>query len=596
MNSVKMLFNKYFDYIFKLIVKKISAKRLILILSFIVGLLAGIAAIFLKNAVHYLSAFIFESQNVSKVNLLYFIIPLTGIFITVIFVRKFIKDDIGHGVTKVLYSMSKSNGYLKPHNMFSSLIGAIFTVGSGGSVGLEAPIVLTGSSIGSNLSRKFKLNYKYTLLLIGCGAAGAIAGIFKAPIAGVIFALEVLMLDLTLWSIIPLLISSATAATLASFLMGKDVLFNFTPDVNTYMQNLHWYLVLGIFTGLVSVYFTRGTIFIEENMKKITNPYHRLFFGSIILGCLIFIFPPLFGEGYNTLRLLLTDNSEKLLNSTFIYHLKDNFWIWLAFLLLILFFKVIAMTLTTSSGGVGGIFAPSLFSGGLSGFIVAKALNQLSFIQVSEKNFALAGMAGVMSGVMHSPLTAIFLIGEITGGYALFIPLIIVSATSFITVRLFVPYSIYTHRLAQRGELITHDKDKTTFLLMNIDELIETNFEILNPDSKLRDLVNAISRSSRNVFPVIDSDGKMVGILTLNDVRQIVFNHELYDKIYIRNLMYFPEVYVNYNDSLETIANKIESSGHYNVPVLQEGKYIGFVSRAKVFSAYRKFIKDFSEE
>ncbi|MBN2518895.1 MAG: chloride channel protein [Bacteroidales bacterium] len=588
--------NKLIKKIFNWRIENINQKRFTLILSFFCGLLGGLAAVILKNAVHYTQYFLTKGMNVESINILYLAYPIIGIILTVIFIRFLIKDQIGHGVSRILYAISKNKGYLKPHNNYSSMVSSTLTIGFGGSVGLEAPIVLTGASVGSTLGRMFKLNYKNTVLLIGCGTAGAIAGIFKAPITGVIFALEVLMLDLTLWSIIPLLISGVSGATLATFLLGKEVIFNFTLNETSYLNHLHYFILLGLIAGFVSVICTRGTIFIEEKFNLIKSSYLKIAIGGLLLSLLIFLFPPLYGEGYNVLTTLLKGNGTDLANFSIFYNLKDQFWVFTGFLVLLLFFKIIAMTATTGAGGVGGIFAPTLFMGGITGYIVARVLNVFNFIHVSEKNFALVGMAGMMAGVMHAPLTAIFLIAEITGGYALFIPLIITSTISYLTIMYFEPHSIYTHRLAQRGELMTHDKDKTAFLLMNIDELIENDFVKIRSNATLGDLVKAVSQSRRNVFPVVDNDDKMVGILTLNDIRNIIFKPELYNEIYVRNIMYFPEVFVSYYDTLGEIADKIESSGRFNVPVLKDGKYMGFVSRAKVFSAYRKLIKDFSKE
>lgn len=586
--SIKNLFFKK--------IENLNQKRFIYFLSFICGIIGGLAAVILKNAVHYTYQLLTKGMDIENVNLLYLAYPIIGIIITVLFVKYFVKDHISHGVSRILYAISKNKGFLKNHNNYTSMVASTFTVGFGGSVGLEAPIVLTGASIGSNLSRLFHLNYKNTILLIGCGTAGAIAGIFKAPITGVIFGLEVLMLDLTLWSIIPLLIAGVTGATISSFLMGKEVIFSFTLNETAYLSNLHWYILLGIVTGLVSVFFTRASIFIETKFAIIKKPYLKIIIGGLTLSLLIFLFPPLFGEGYNALIELLHGNGKELANSSIFYGLKDNFWAFTIFLILILIFKIVAMMATTGAGGVGGVFAPALFMGGITGYTVARILNYFKFINVSEVNFSLVGMAGVMAGVMHAPLTGIFLIAEITGGYALFIPLIITATISFITIMFFEPHSIYTYNLAKRGELMTHDKDKSAFLLMNIDELIETDFEIVNSEASLGELVQAISKSKRNVFPIVKEDGSLVGVLTLNDVRDIIFKPELYNKVLVKNLMYYPEVYVSYYDTLGEIADKIESSGRYNVPVLKDKKYLGFVSRAKVFSAYRKMIKDFSKE
>ncbi len=588
-----------FKYIKKILLwrsRNLNHRKYILILSLISGTIGGLAAVILKNAVHYTNYLLTHGLNESNASIWYFAYPIIGILITVIFIKLFVKDNIGHGVSRILYAISKNKSYLKSHNNYSSMIASTMTIGFGGSVGLEAPIVLTGASIGSSIGRLLKLNYRNTTLLIGCGVAGAIAGIFKAPITGVIFGLEVLMLDLSMWSIIPLLISGVSGALIANFLLGKDVIFSFTLNETSYLNNIHWFILLGIITGLISVFFTRTTNFIEDKFSQFNKWYYKIAVGGLILSLLIFLFPPLYGEGYTTLITLLKGNGTDLANTSIFYNLKSHFWVFTGYLILVMFFKVIAMASTTAAGGVGGIFAPTLFVGGVAGYVFARILNIFNFINVSEKNFALVGMAGMMAGVMHAPLTAIFLIAEITGGYGLFIPLIAASTVSFITIMAFEPHSIYTHHLAERGELLTHDKDQSAFILMNIDDLIEKDFNKVHPDASLRQLVEVFSKSKRNVFPIVDDEDNMVGVLTLNDIREIMLKHELYDKVKVSSIMYFPEVYVSYNDTLSQIAEKIEESGRYNVPVLKDGKYMGFVSRAKVFTAYRKLIKDFSEE
>jgi len=576
--------------------KNLNHRRYIFILSLFCGVIGGLAAVILKNAIHYTHHFLTHGLNESNASIWYMIYPIIGILFTVVFIKLVVKDNIGHGVSRILYAISKNKSYLKPHNNYSSMIASTMTIGFGGSVGSEAPIVLTGASIGSNIGRVFKLNYKNTTLLIGCGVAGAIAGIFKAPITGVIFGLEVLMLDLTMWSVIPLLISGVSGALLASLLLGKDVIFSFTLNETSYLSNILWYIVLGILTGLISVFFTRATNFIEDRFNRFNLWYQKVLIGGLILSLLIFIFPPLYGEGYNTLTTLLKGNGTDLANTSIFYNLKGHFWAFTGYLIFVMLFKVIAMASTNAAGGAGGVFAPTLFVGGLAGYIFSRILNIFDFIHLSEKNFTLVGMAGMMAGVMHAPLTAIFLIAEITGGYELFIPLIAASTISYITIMAFEPHSIYTHHLAKRGELLTHDRDQSAFILMNIDELIEKDFNKVCPEATLRELVQVFSKSKRNVFPVVDEEENMVGILTLNDIREIMLKHELYDVIKVSSIMYFPEVYVSYYDTLSQIAEKIEESGRYNVPVLKNGKYMGFVSRAKVFSAYRKLIKDFSKE
>ncbi|MBI4649068.1 MAG: chloride channel protein [Bacteroidia bacterium] len=577
--------------------KHIPQRQFVLILSFVIGALGGMAAIILKNTVYYTYHFLTTGFDVGAANILYLACPLSGIFLTVIFVNKIIRDNISHGIMRILYAISRKESVIKPHNTYSSLVSSTLTVGFGGSVGLEAPILLTGASIGSNIGQLVRLNYKTRTLFIGCGVAGALAGIFKAPIAAVIFCLEVLMLDLTTWSVIPLLISSVTGAVLANFLLGKEVLFYFAVKTPFIPSNIHYYILLGIITGLFSIYFTRITMYVEDIFAKIRNQYYRLITGGIILGLLIFIFPPLFGEGYESMKSILSGNVQELTENSFFHSLKDNYWFFLFFLLLILFFKVIAMSTTTGSGGIGGIFAPALFMGGITGFIISRLINNISFIHVSESNFTLAGMAGFISGVIYAPLTAIFLIAEITGGYELFIPLIVTSTISYSIVRYFDKHSIYTKRLAERGELITHHKDKAVLSLLKLKKEIEHDFISINPNATLKELVNAVSKSHRNVFPVVDEKNGFLGVVLLDNIRHVIFNKELYDTSFVHEYMMTPQHIVSLDDSMETVMKKFEESGYWNMPVVNsEGKYIGFVSKSKIFSAYRKILIDFSDD
>ena len=503
--------------------------------------------------------------------------------------------------------------------MWSSMIGSTFTVGFGGSVGLESPIVATGSAIGSNIGRLFRLNYKTTTLLLGCGAAGAIGGIFSAPVAAVVFALEVLMLDLTTSSIIPLLISAISGTAISYMLMGKGVMFHIGEIDPLVLGNFPYYILLGLCTGFFSIYFTRGTKYIESLMEHLGKLYfkwdktrkrfvreeitgkkififQRLVIGGAILGLLIFLCPPLFGEGYEGLKMILNGQSADLANGSIFYHLKENRYWLLVFLCLVLTLKVIAMAVTTGSGGVGGVFAPSLFTGGVSGFILANVLNMFPFISVSEKNFVLAGMAGVMSGVMHAPLTAIFLITEITGGHGLFIPLSLTAAFSFVTSRYIEPHSIYTNRLAKRGELITHDKDKAILTLLRTNKLIENDFITVRPEQNLGDLVKIISKSKRNIFPVIDSNSKFVGAVLLDDIRNIIFQPELYKKVYISEMITPAPTLIELNETMESVMDKFEKTGAWNLPVVENGKYVGFLSKSKIFSSYRHLLQQFYEE
>lgn len=588
---------KFYQNIHSWRLRHISARNFILILSFIAGSLGGLAAVILKNAVYLSHSLLISLISLKSFNLLYLLLPFIGIFITYLYVKYFVKDHIGHGISKILRSISKSNSIIKAHNMYTSLVASTITVSFGGSVGLEAPIVLTGSAIGSNLGRYLRLDYKTITLLVGCGAAGALAGIFKAPIAAVIFALEVLMLDLTMASLIPLLIASVSGAILAYFFMGPGVLFSFGVTAHPFsIINLPFYILLGLFCGLVSIYFTKANLSIEKQFRRIPQKFIRMLTGGAITSLLVFLFPPLFGEGYGMLTNLLDGNGMKILDGSIFSSMGNNYFLLLLFLGLILIFKVVAMSATTGGGGVGGIFAPSLFMGGITGFFMSKSVNFFLNERLPENNFALAGMAGVMAAVMHAPLTAIFLIAEITGGYQFFVPLMVTSVVAFLTIIPFEPHSIYTKRLAQAGELITHHKDKAVLSRLSIEKLIEKNFITTGPDVTLGEFVKLVARSERNVFPVIDPENNFLGVIFINEIRHIIFEHEQYNSVFIRNLMFMPDTIVEQDSTMEDVAQKFAESSDYNLPVLKKGKYIGFVSRANVFSAYRKLVKDFSND
>jgi len=589
--------SKFYQKIHSWRLRHISPGNFILILSLIAGILGGLAAIALKNAVHLSHSILMSVISIKSFNLLYLILPFIGVFLTYLFVKYLVKDTIGHGISRVLQAISKSNSIIKAHNMYTSLVASTITVSFGGSVGLEAPIILTGSAIGSNLGRYLRLDYKTITLLVGCGAAGALSGIFKAPVAAVIFALEVLMLDLTMASLIPLLISSAAGAILAYFFMGNDVLFSFQVEAHPFtMRNLPFYALLGLLCGLVSIYFTKANMSIEKQFQRIPKGFLRLLAGGSITSLLVFLFPPLFGEGYETLNNLLHGNGMKVLDGSIFSSMGNNYFLLLLFLVFILIFKVVAMSATTGGGGVGGVFAPSLFMGGITGFFLSKVVNFFLNGRLPESNFALAGMAGVMAAVMHAPLTAIFLIAEITGGYQFFVPLMITSVVAYLTIIPFEPHSIYTKRLAETGELITHHKDKAVLSRLSIQNLIEKNFITTGPDITLGEFVKLVAKSQRNVFPVTDTENNFLGVIFINDIRHIIFEHDQYDSIYIRNLMYMPDTLLDEKATMEDVAQKFAETAHYNLPVLKDGKYIGFVSRANVFSAYRKLVKDFSND
>jgi CIC family chloride channel protein len=554
------------------------------------------AAVIMKNAIHYTHVLFTQGIMAGGGGILSLAYPLAGIFLTVLFVRYIVRDNISHGISRVLYAISRRKSYLKRHNNWTSIVASSLTIGFGGSVGAEAPIALTGASIGSSIGRYFNLNYKNITLLLGCGAAGAIAGIFKAPIGGILFTLEVLMLDLTMSSIVPLLISSVTAATVAYFFMGSDVLFSFQVREGFLLRNLPYYLLLGVFSGLVAVYFTRATIGIEKLYRKIRNNYVRMLAGGTILGILIYIFPALYGEGYGTIMSLLKADPGAAIGVSLFGDVASGFWIFMLFLASLVIFKVVATASTNGAGGVGGIVAPTLFTGGVAGYLFSNLLNHIFGLSLPDSSFTLAGMAGVFAGVLHAPMTAIFLIAEITEGYGLFIPLIVTSTAGYITVRAFQKHSIYHQQLAASGELITHDKDKAVMTLLDWSNEVEKDLLKVSPSDTLGDLVKQISKSKRNIFPVVDEFNILEGVVLLDDVRDRMFNHELYDKITIREIMTIPPSYIDIRERGDVVLDTFTRTGAWNLPVLDGGQYVGFISKSRIFSAYRELLKQVSEE
>ncbi len=577
----------------------IKEKQFVLILSFVVGICTAIAALILKFLIHSIQNFLTNNFDTTEANYLYLVYPVVGIFLAGFFVRNIVKDDISHGVTKILYAISRRQGRIKRHNVWSSTIASAITIGFGGSVGAEAPIVLTGSAIGSNLGSAFKMEHRTLMLLVGCGAAGAVAGIFKAPIAGLVFTLEVLMLDLTMSSLLPLLISAVTAATVSYIVTGTEAMFKFHLDQAFEMQRIPYVILLGIFCGLIALYFTRTMNAIEGVFGKLSNPYKKLVLGGVMLSILIFLFPPLYGEGYNTIELLLngTNNADwdTVMNNSFFYG-YDN--LLLVYLGLIILLKVFASSATNGGGGCGGIFAPSLYLGCIAGFVFSYFSNEFNFTPfLPEKNFALMGMAGVMAGVMHAPLTGVFLIAELTGGYDLFLPLMIVSVSSYLTIIAFEPHSIYSMRLAKKGQLITHHKDKAVLTLMKMENVVEKDFVAVRPEIDLGELVKAIAASHRNIFPVVDKNDKFLGVVLLDDIRNIMFRQELYHRFTVSKLMTSAPARLTDTDNMEQVMQKFDDTQAWNLPVVdEEGKYLGFVSKSKIFNSYRQVLVQFSEE
>lgn len=570
---------------------------MLMILALVVGIGSGLAAVILKQLAHMINAGLTNWIDSSYDNIFLLLFPGVGMLLSLLFVRYFIKDDIGHGVTKALFAISKNNSRIKSHNTWSSVLASSVTIGFGGSVGAEAPIVYTGAAIGSNVARKLGLSYKTMTILLGCGASGAVAGIFKAPMAGILFTLEILLFNISMSSMLPLLISTISATTVSYLLLGNEVAFASVVD-NFSMGNLPYYLILGVACGFCSLYFIRMTMYLEDRIKKISNPFKRWAYCALGLGILIYLFPPLFGEGYSSLGHMLQGNPDNILEySLFSDILKNYKWVVPVYFIFVLVFKVFAMSFTNAGGGVGGTFGPTLIVGGIAGFIIARTINLLGIHPLPEANFALVGMAGLMSGVMQAPMTAIFLIAEITGGYALLMPLIIVSITSLMTIRIFEPYSIYSKRLAKTGDLITHDGDKAVLTLLNTSELIERDFMTVGPEQSLRQLVDVVARSKRNIYPVVDKNDKLQGTIFLDDIREVMFKTELYDELYVCALMKECADTVCDTDRMDIVMDKFDRTGAWNLPVVDVlGRYLGFVSKSKIFSSYRSRLQDVSHD
>lgn len=582
----------------------ISEQSYLLLLSIVVGVFSGLAAVALKTVVHFSGQLVMDFGNshftLNGGNTLMFVAPLIGVLLTIVFVRFIIKGNIGHGIPSVLLSISRHKGELPPRNMYASLVASTLTVAFGGSVGLEAPIASTGSAIGSNIGRFLRVSPRGVKLLLGCGAAGAIAGIFKAPLAGVLFTVEVLMFDMTMTTAVPLLISALSAATVAYFLMGTDVQFAFRVTEDFSLGQIPFLMVLGVFCAFSSVYFLRCTDKVEAWFARRRSWVLKWVTGGLVLGVMIFLFPPLYGEGYWALSELLNGSNDDALFANSVFDIfRDNDWVALAILLVLILLKPIATATTIGSGGVGGTFGPSLVVGGLSGYFIAALGNQLGLPPQSTANFALVGMAAVMTGVMHAPFMGVFLIAEITGGYALMIPLLITSTVTYICVQPFEKHSIYARKLAERGDLMTHNKDASAWHLMDLQKLIETNFATVPENGTLRDIVEAVKHSKRNLFPVTDVDGKFLGLIVMDDIRNILFDSSQYDTATVRELMmtFDDKDIVRSSESLTDVVSKFQLSNRYNLIVVDDdGNYLGFLSRANTFSAYRRFISETSEE
>ncbi len=580
--------------------KHITDRQMTIILALFIGFFASVAAFILHFIIKEIQVLLTAGFTTVTYNWLYLVFPVIGIFLTSLFVRYVVKDNISHGITRILYAISSKRSRLKPHNCWTSVIASAITIGFGGSVGAEAPIVLTGSSIGSNLGQLFKMDNKTLMLLVGCGAAAAIAGIFKAPIAGLVFTLEVLMVDLSMASLLPILVASVTATCFTYIFMGSDSLFSFHLDGEWIVERVPACILLGVSCGLVSLYFIRMMTSCEGVFARLKDHrYAKLLLGGLMLSSLIFIFPVLYGEGYSAINILLNSNTEAdwntLLNNSLFY---GHGQLLIIFVALVVLTKVVATSATNGGGGCGGTFAPSLFVGAFSGFLFARIWNiQQLGLYVPEKNFTLLGMAGVMAGVMHAPLTGIFLIAEITNGYDLFIPLMIVSTCSVMTISVFEPHSIYAMRLARQGKLITHHTDKAALTLMSLDSVVENDYIAVTADMPLGKLVNVISKSHSSFIPVLDSAGCILGEVDITKIRHIMFRSELYTKFCVMQIMTPVPAKVGINDRMEEVMKKFEIKNTNYLPVVDvNNRLMGYISRSRVFSLYRKMVEDLSAE
>ena len=573
-------------------IKHISDSAFLTILGILVGIIAGLAAVTLKLTVHLIENFLKSDMTPDNTGLMQSIYPLIGIVITVVIAKYLLHEQLGHGITAILYRISKRSSIISRKKTYSRMVTSALTVGFGGSVGLEAPIVLTGSAIGSNLGRLTHLNFRKRTLLIGCGAAGAISAIFGSPIAGVIFAIEVLLPDVAIAMFIPLLISSVFGSLTSNALLGEDILFSFNLKDQFALKDVPFMVLLGLLAGLMSVYFTRVTHFIEDKLAKQKNFLLKAVLGGLGVGLLILFMNPLYGEGYSTIKAILNGGENSVFANNLLF--GDAFsGIYLILLLTaMLLFKPIATGMTIGSGGSGGIFAPSLFVGAILGFVFASSLNMFSGTELlSVSNFTLVGMSGVMSGVLHAPLTAIFLIAEITNGYTLFVPLMLVSAIAYSTATYFESHSIYEKHLAKSGDLLPRDKDKLVLSVIDLKKIVETDLLKISPDATLGELVKLVRQSKRNIFPVVNDEGALMGIVTLDDVRGIMFEFKSYDDIFVHELMHMPPTSVTTHENMQSVMGKFESTGAWNLPVINDGKYVGFISKSRIFNTYRSKLR-----
>ena len=570
--------------------RRLSNQQIMMLLAVVVGVLAGLGTYLFEMLLHGIKSGLIRWFPVDSAHILFLIYPAVGIILATLFVKYIVRDNISEGVTRVLYAMSRRNSRIARHNCWTSIVGGATTIGFGGSVGPEAPIVLTGAAIGSNIGRLARLNYKHTTLLLCCGAGAALAAIFKAPITGVVFVLEILMLDITAGSVIPLLIASITATTMAFMLRGFDPILAVTlaPADAFELWQIPLFILLGVLCGLMAWYFTSMNSRVGGFFKSIDKQYKKWLWGGAILGILIFVFPPLYGEGYEGFTSLMHGNAQELFNNSLFYRFRDIDWVIILFVIATMFFKVIAMSTTNAAGGVGGTFAPSLFVGAFTGASLALVCNTLFGWEVSIVSFTLVGMAGVMSGVMNAPLTSIFLIAELSNGYGLFIPLMITACISFAVDYYLDPDSIYTKQLRQKGELLTHDKDQSVFVFLKLDDLMETDFLRIKENFTLGDIVHIISTARRNIFPVIDNFGHLLGIVQLDDLREDMFKHEKYGQP-ISDYMIQPPDKILEHELIQGVMEKFEDKHTWMLPVVdKQNRYLGFISKSRILNAYRE--------
>lgn len=593
MTTAKEHLRYHLDKVIRWRERNISERYFILLLSLAIGVTMALISTLLKYVIHLLEHVL--TQGIQGRSYLYLLLPAVGILLSGIFVRYLLRDDISHGVTKVLSSISQRKGRIKPHNTWSSLLASAITIGFGGSVGAESPIVMTGAAIGSNFGRVFRLEHRNLMLLIGCGVAGALGGIFKAPITGLVFVIEVLLLDLTMASVLPLLISSVSAASVSYMFSGGESLFRFTFTEAVRLERFPMIILLGVICGLMALFFSKTMFRLEGKLKSVDGYPLRYLISALILSLLIFLFPPLYGEGYSTINLLLSGQYGSLLGGSLLEAFSGSFWVVFGFLLLTVLLKVFASVSTNSGGGCGGLFAPTLFVGAITGFLFAFITNYLPMVRMylPSKNYVLLGMAGLMAAVMHAPLTGVFLIAELSGGYNLFLPLMLVSITAFATIRIFMPHSIYSLRLAEQGKLLTHHKDAAVLTLMNVDHVLETDFQVVHPEMNLGDLVRVISISHRNSFPVLDQGGALIGIVELDNIRNIMFRPELYERYSVRRIMIAPEVKLRASMPMLRIMQIFDECKAWKLPVVDdEGLYLGFISKSKIFNSYREVLNE----